>query len=257
MINNKKYSIRVARANGHTVLPNGITVPYARFTGGHNDNIVAIGGSGSGKTRGIAEANIISGVGSMIISDTKGTLYNKYSEKLKKLGYTVKHLNFIDPTDSMHYNPLEYIESSNDVQKLSNMIVYLGLNMDNIRDPFWPRAEAMFLNAVIGGIFAFVTGSFSAEALLLNAITMLTAALLAPTLMLPVLFRYGVSKGRIVYYVLIGVSAALMTLSGGRTAEPLPALSVGRALLALGMTACLYVLSIALSVKLYGRYERK
>ena len=150
MINNKKYSIRVARANGHTVLPNGITVPYARFTGGHNDNIVAIGGSGSGKTRGIAEANIISGVGSMIISDTKGTLYNKYSEKLKKLGYTVKHLNFIDPTDSMHYNPLEYIESSNDVQKLSNMIVYLGLNMDNIRDPFWPRAEAMFLNAVIG-----------------------------------------------------------------------------------------------------------
>ena len=116
---------------------------------------------------------------------------------------------------------------------------------------------AIALNAVIGGIFAFVTGAFSAEALLLNAITMLTAALLAPTLMLPVLFRYGVSKGRIVYYVLIGVSAALMTLSGGRTAEPLPALSVGRALLALGMTACFYVLSIALSVKLYGRYERK
>ena len=145
-----KNAVRRARFLKHTVLPNGTTVPYACFNGGPNDNIVVIGGTGAGKTRGVAEANIISGVGSMIISDTKGTLFRKYAEPLRELGYEVKHLNFIDPDLSMHYNPIDYLNTTNDVQKLSNMIVYLGLNEDNIRDPFWPKAEAMFLNATIG-----------------------------------------------------------------------------------------------------------
>ena len=116
-----KRAIRYARENAMTVLPNGECVPYAVFNGGCNDNIASIAASGRGKTRTLVEPNILAAASSMIISDPKGYLYKKYKDILEKNGIKVKHLNARDPRRSGKYNPMKYIHSYNDIQKLANM----------------------------------------------------------------------------------------------------------------------------------------
>lgn len=73
-----------------------------------------IGGTGSGKTEGYylptieAYAKSDAGV-SMLITDTKGTIYEKTNKFLSDNGYNIYVLNFKEPFSSMRYNPLSYI----------------------------------------------------------------------------------------------------------------------------------------------------
>lgn len=148
---NLDHRLAVYEANrcSKTVLPNGTCVPYAAFNGGCNDNIVTISASGGFKTRGNVEPNILAATASMVVSDPKGNLHNKYAEYLRAQGFDVKNLNFIDPANSIKYNPIEFIRCSDDVLTLATMIVYLdGARSTN--DPFWERSSVLLLCALIG-----------------------------------------------------------------------------------------------------------
>ena len=57
---------------------------------GLNNNVLVVGASGTGKTRGIVIPNLLQAKGSYIVSDPKGNLYRKYGEYLQNKGYTVK-----------------------------------------------------------------------------------------------------------------------------------------------------------------------
>lgn len=116
------------------------------YTTKRNNNVMVVGASGAGKTRGIVCPNIMEAVGSYIVSDPKGTLYSKYKGYLEKKGYKVKKLDFTDPLNSVHYNFLSYIREPIDIVKAAHMLV--SEEKCN-QDPFWDQSSDMLLSSVI------------------------------------------------------------------------------------------------------------
>lgn len=141
-------NIRIAHENNATVLPNGTVQSRICFETKRNNNIMVLGTSGSGKTRCIVIPNICTMNGSYIITDPKGNLYRNYSAMLKQHGYKVIHLDFIHPERSQKYNPFTYIRNSDDIMKLSKMVVY-SESTGKEPDPFWNHASEMLLSALI------------------------------------------------------------------------------------------------------------
>ena len=117
-----------------------------------NNNVLVVGSSGCGKTRSIVSPNIQKAVGSYIISDPKGNLYEKHRKHLLKQGYKVRKLDFINPEKSIHYNPLAYIHTPKDVKTIAHSLIYNGSDRSN-QDPYWPQAAEELLTALIGYIW--------------------------------------------------------------------------------------------------------
>lgn len=116
-----------------------------------NNNVLVVGTSGSGKTRGIVSPNILQASGSYIIVDPKGNLYRQYGAYLRRCGYQVKKLNFADPGDpeSGHYNFFAYMHSEQDAMKIAHILVKATENGVRNIDPFWDDATELLLMAVI------------------------------------------------------------------------------------------------------------
>lgn len=154
MVEKKLNSIRKAHVNNSLILPDGTIASMDSIKTRTNNNVMIIGATGSQKTRGYVEPNLLAMVGSYIVSDTKGNLYNKWGDCFRRDGYRVVHLNFIHPELSDHYNPLAYICTSNDVQKLAHLLVYggdeNGQSKGKSYDPFWDKANELLMSAIIG-----------------------------------------------------------------------------------------------------------
>lgn len=106
------------------------------------------------------------------------------------------------------------------------------------------------------GISSAVTGSFQLRAVLGLFLTLETMVLLPPTVMMPVIAKFGTEKGRLIYYAFIiiacGGAAGLSALGFGDVSAFSLKLSDG--LLFAGI-ALLYIASMSLSVKFYERRE--
>lgn len=100
-----------------------------------------------------------------------------------------------------------------------------------------------------------MTGAFSWHTLAARLGVVWSLALLAATLTPPLMFRWGVEKGRLAYYVVIGIicgGSVVVGLSGMALGAALPSGTLaGMVLAALG----LYALSWRLSVRLYEKRE--
>ena len=85
---------------------------------------------------------------------------------------------------------------------------------------------------------------------------LLPVGLVGPAVLLPVIFRLGVEKGRIFYYVLVGlVAAAAVIFSSGQSPEiPTAQVQLPGLALVLG-SLVLFALSWGLSIVLYQRRE--
>ena len=121
-----------------------------------NNNMVIIGGAGTGKTRGIVEPNLLQAAGSYVVSDPKGNLYRKYKMYLQKKGYKVMKLDFAHPEESIKYNmfkgtidPLSLKRSNANVTKLADTIVSLQHEGTRTLDPFWDECATLLLTSVI------------------------------------------------------------------------------------------------------------
>ena len=123
---------------------------------GLNNNDLIIGPSGAGKTRGYVKPNLLrGGRESVIVADTKGTLYRELGSTLRKAGYTVIH---IDLTDCLHspwgYNPLAFIryDQERDAYNEQDIITTAAclVPIEDKRDPFWEMAVRMVLESLIG-----------------------------------------------------------------------------------------------------------
>ena len=118
-----------------------------------NNNVLVVGTSGAGKTRSIVTPNLLQATGSYIVSDPKGNLYEKYGPYLKNQGYEVKKLDFTDPENSAHYNFFKYIRKTQDINKISHMIIY-SKGQDGYKpDPFWDEASELLLQALIAYLY--------------------------------------------------------------------------------------------------------
>lgn len=114
-----------------------------------NNNVLVVGASGSGKTRGIVTPNLLQATGSYLVSDPKGNLYEEYGPYLERRGYEVKKLDFTNPMDSIHYNPFCYIHCTQDIVKVAHMLIYQRTAYYSSRDPFWDEASVLLLESLI------------------------------------------------------------------------------------------------------------
>ena len=113
-------------------------------------NILVVGGSGAGKSRGFALPNIMQCCCSMVITDPKAELLRKTGGLLEKTGYEVRVFDLINPNTSFCYNPFEYVHDDKDVLRLiSNLIQNTTPKGSQSSDPFWEKSETALLQALM------------------------------------------------------------------------------------------------------------
>lgn len=152
-----------------------------------NKNILVIGGSGAGKTRGFVKPNLMQMHSSYVVTDPKGQILEECGKMLKRGAvklvrdvnnrvvkdkngkvqivkdkngkperepYEIKVLNLINFNKSMHYNPFAYIKCENDIMKLVNTIIINTKGEgDKAGEDFWVKAERLLYMAYIGLIW--------------------------------------------------------------------------------------------------------
>ena len=133
-----------------------------------NRNILLIGGSGSGKTRGYYKPNIMQVPApelagklkvedldhyarSFFITDPKGTTRAETGYVVAEHGYKVKEFNLINPDVSLGYNPIKYIRSEEDVMSFATCLIKNTTPPDAGKggDPFWENSEKLLYQALI------------------------------------------------------------------------------------------------------------
>lgn len=115
-----------------------------------NLNILALGGSGAGKTRSLALPGIMECNASFVVTDPKGEILAAVGHLLKEKGYTVKAFNLVDFTQSDGYNPFKYVRDDKDVLRLiTNLIRNTTPKGSGGSDPFWEKAETALLESLM------------------------------------------------------------------------------------------------------------
>lgn len=116
-----------------------------------NGNILICGGSGAGKTFYVVKPNLMQMPknNSFICTDPKGEILRSCGNMLKENGYRVKVINLLEMEKSDCYNPFSYIREETDVIKLiTNLIANTTPKGAVPTDPFWEKAEGLFLQAI-------------------------------------------------------------------------------------------------------------
>ncbi len=117
-----------------------------------NLNCCVIGSSGSGKTRFWLTPQLLQAHSSYVVVDPKGGILGQVGAFLTRQGYKIKVFNSIDFSRSMHYNPLAYVRTENDVLKFVNALITNTKGDGKDGDEFWTKAETLLYCALIGYI---------------------------------------------------------------------------------------------------------
>ena len=120
-----------------------------------NNNDIVCGGTGRMKTTSYVEPLISQKCGSMIISDTKNTLYERHADELKHAGYKVYKLDMVNGQDSCSYNVLEFIRydaetdtyNERDIVALAHLMCNVKVKDD--KDPFWRSSTEIILSSIL------------------------------------------------------------------------------------------------------------
>lgn len=116
-----------------------------------NGNILICGGSGAGKTFYEVKPNLMQMPRncSFICTDPKGEILRSCGQMLRDNGYNVKVINLLEMDKSDCYNPFSYIREETDIIKLiTNIISNTTPKGSTPTDPFWEKAEGLFLQAI-------------------------------------------------------------------------------------------------------------
>lgn len=141
-----------------------------------NMNMILLGGSGAGKTRGYILSNILqlasagNGKGglSFAITDPKGEILEKVGYYLEHIQhYKIRVLNLDNMEESDRLNPFHYIhpERPGYEENILSLVETIIINTESDEaktktgDPFWDKAERMFLQS----LFFFVSDGFCEE----------------------------------------------------------------------------------------------
>lgn len=134
------------------ILAQNIRVSNDTKKTGLNNNDLIIGSSGAGKTGGYVIPNIQNIEGSLVVSDTKGSLKKRFAKELRAAGYNVCTLDFVNPMESCGYDPLKgirrYRDGSYREQDVISLAAVLMPGLDS-KEPFWERSAASYLAFLI------------------------------------------------------------------------------------------------------------
>ena len=116
-----------------------------------NRNVLVVGGSGSGKTRGVLEPNIMQMNADYLVTDPKGETLPRVGQMLEDHGYDVRSFNTVDFSKSLRYNPIAYVEDEADVLEfVTCLIANTTGDQEHADDPFWEKAERLLYVALVG-----------------------------------------------------------------------------------------------------------
>lgn len=123
-----------------------------------NNNILVVGGSGTGKTRFVVKPNLMQLHSSYVITDPKGEVLRDTGSLLEKNGYKIKILNLYELDKSHKYNPFSYIKNETDILKLINNLIK-NTNPNGVSggsDPFWEKSETALLQSIFSFIWKYI-----------------------------------------------------------------------------------------------------
>lgn len=87
---------------------------------------------------------------SFVVLDPKGELLRDTGHLLKEHGYDIKVLDLINMEKSHCYNPFVYLQSDDDIQRLTtNLFKNTTPKGSQTQDPFWDQTAAMLLKALV------------------------------------------------------------------------------------------------------------
>lgn len=115
-----------------------------------NNNVLVIGGPGTGKTRYFVKPNLMQLNANYFITDPKGTLIHDMGWVFEDAGYEIRTFDTIDFDRSLHFNPIEYIKGEADTLRFVECLIRNTTGDDqHSGDPFWENAEKLLYTALI------------------------------------------------------------------------------------------------------------
>ena len=127
-----------------------------RKTGGvrrsiNNRNVLIVGGSGSGKTAGYVEPNILQlGAGrDLVVIDTKGMDIKRCGMALVEAGIEPVQLDLVDLDKSIKWNPLAAITTHAQVDTFVECLIRNTNNGKESNDPIWDNGERLLYQAIL------------------------------------------------------------------------------------------------------------
>ena len=113
-----------------------------------NNNVLCIGGSGTGKSRFLVKPSLLQANCSFVVTDPSGELLETMGKYLQKMGYEVRVFNLVQMEHSNCYNPFHYIRNEEGVLIMINTLIKNTNPKDShSSDPFWEKAETALLQA--------------------------------------------------------------------------------------------------------------
>lgn len=114
-----------------------------------NNNVLVVGGAGSGKSRFVIKPNVLQMNASYVITDPSGEMIYSLGDSLKKNGYKIKIFNISDMQHSNCYNPLHYIRDEAGVNMLIDCFIKNTTKDGAKGDEFFTNAERILYSACI------------------------------------------------------------------------------------------------------------
>lgn len=125
-----------------------------------NTNSLTLGGTQSGKTSLFSYPTMdlimrAKEKDSIIVNDLKGDMLKNTKKEFERFGYDVYCLNLVDPTNGIHYNPLDLVKQAymrgdtTKAQMLANSLSFSLYHNPNAKEPMWEEASISLLNALI------------------------------------------------------------------------------------------------------------
>ena len=109
-----------------------------------NNNVLVVAGSGAGKSAAYTVPNILNMLGSYIVTDPWGEIYEKTHNYLENNGYMIKTINYEESKDNYKYNPLNHVEDDFDIDTLTDILVG-----NDDEDEFWNESCKCLMKAIL------------------------------------------------------------------------------------------------------------
>lgn len=114
-----------------------------------NNNVLVVGGSGSGKSRFYVKPNLLQANANYVVTDPKGELLQTTGHFLEEQGYEIKVFNLVEMSKSNCYNPFNYIRDEQGVLMMINCLIKnTNPPGKSSGDPFWEKSETALLQAL-------------------------------------------------------------------------------------------------------------
>lgn len=123
---------------------------------GVNNNVLIIGGSGTGKTRCVVEPNLQAmEYSNCIVTLTKPRLIARYKKLFEAKGYQTGVLDISNPKMStVRWDPIAFCRSWKDVSQICEAIIYANprkYSANSSTDPYWDSSSKNLLEGLFAG----------------------------------------------------------------------------------------------------------